>query len=61
MDFSYYQWLPSTWQGAQRDVGVSFTSDPFAATLAQQTYVFNLWEPVNGHRSQWSTVPGCGG
>ncbi len=61
-DESYYQWLPSTWQQAQRDEGVSFSSSPFDATLAEQTFVFNLWEPVGGHRSQWpSTVPLCGG
>lgn len=67
VDESYYQWLPTTWQGAQRDVGVSFTPDPFQATLAQQTYVFNLWEPGRypggiSHRGAWPvTVPECGG
>jgi hypothetical protein len=56
-DDSYYQWAPLTWQTAQHDVGVAFSTSPFDATLEQQTYVFNLWEPT--HSSQWSTVPEC--
>lgn len=65
-DASYYQWefdaQGNTWVTAERDVGVMFTTSPFLASLEQQTYVFNLWEPVDGHRTQWPvTVPECGG
>lgn len=59
-DESYYQWLPSTWQYAERYAGVWFSADPFRASLRQQTFVFNVYEPA--HRLAWPvTVPECGG
>jgi hypothetical protein len=60
VDDSYYQWLPSTWQHAQRVAGVWFTPNPFEATLVQQTIVFNAFEPTDP--GAWpETVPACGG
>lgn len=55
-----YQFTDSTWQSAERAMGVYYSGRACEATEEQQTAVFDSYEP--GHRLAWpNTVPECGG
>lgn len=59
VDFSYYQWEPSTYRSATRMVPERYVY-PTSATLKEQTLAFRAYEP--SHRLAWPvTVPECGG
>lgn len=55
-----YQFDVRTWVYAQRLMGVWYAARADWATTAQQTTVFNYYEPRNPGAWPW-TVPACGG
>lgn len=59
-DVSYFQWLPTTFQGAERGAGLWFSADPTQVGFPEQVIVFHYWESKDP--GAWpQTVPECGG
>jgi len=57
--YGYFQFLPSTWQTAERMAGVWYGPMPTEASFAEQALVFNVYEAVDP--GAWPvTVPACG-
>lgn len=59
VDYSYYQWEPSTYATATAEVPERYVF-PTQASLKEQTLAFRAYEPA--HPGAWpQTVPECGG
>lgn len=56
-DYSYYQWLPSTFNQAARMAGVRQRVIPWEADLKEQTLAFRAFEPTDP--GAWETMPDC--
>jgi hypothetical protein len=58
-DYSYYQWLPSTFDEAARMAHELERANPEEADLYEQTMAFRAYEPTDP--TAWETMPDCGG